>query len=307
MTPTDRPCPDDLFARGRRNELSQIERRALDAHVGQCASCRAASAVATLFDAIPDVQPGDELLIARVAGRATRVSRGGFAQRWMQVAAAGIVVLVGGAATATWLTLKRHEAEHQKAESPSPSVSPRKHVVKSSSGPAPAGDLADLAADAVEAPALSPRGVASARPEAHERHPTSRSMVQGPQQTGAASLFAEANAVRRAGELRRAVGLYQSLRQQFPESSQALLASLSIGDLLFGLGDPAGAFAAYDSYLNHFPAGALTEEALFGRARCLARLGRTAEERQTWEELVLRYPRSVYRPAANRRLEELGR
>ena len=131
-------------------------------------------------------------------------------------------------------------------------------------------------------------------------------MQLAPQPRDAAALFAQANAVRRAGELERAIGLYQSLQRQFPESSQAHLASLSLGDLLFGLGDATGALAAYDAYL-HSPKGSLTEEALFGRARCLARLGRTAEERQTWEQLVRRYPRSAYRPAADRRLEELGR
>ena len=75
--------------------------------------------------------------------------------------------------------------------------------------------------------------------------------------------------------------------------------------MLLRLGDPAGAIAAYDSYLEHASGGALTEEALFGRARCLARLGRTAEERQTWEDLVHGFPQSAYQPVAIKRLGEL--
>lgn len=121
----------------------------------------------------------------------------------------------------------------------------------------------------------------------------------------ARSLFAEAHAVRRAGGLGRAVGLYHRLGRDFPGSAEALLASVSLGDLLLRLGDPAGAVAAFDSYLERASGGALAEEALVGRARSLARLGRTAEERQTWEDLVHRFPRSAYQPAAIKRLGEL--
>jgi TolA-binding protein len=101
--------------------------------------------------------------------------------------------------------------------------------------------------------------------------------------------------------------LYRTLRGQFPESNQALLSALSEGDLLLSLADHAGALAAYDAYLARRPPGSLTEEALFGRARALGKLGQSAEERQTWEELARRFPRSAYAPAAKRRLEDLGR
>ena len=40
------PCRDDLLARSRREPLSAVERRALDAHLGVCELCRAARAFA---------------------------------------------------------------------------------------------------------------------------------------------------------------------------------------------------------------------------------------------------------------------
>ena len=122
----------------------------------------------------------------------------------------------------------------------------------------------------------------------------------------AASLFSEANSVRRSGEVRKAIALYQALRQRFPASSQAMLSAISLGELLLGEGDPAGAITAYAAYLRDAPQGTLTEEALYGRARGLRMLGRGAEEGQTWEELVRRFPRSAYQPLASRRLRELA-
>jgi outer membrane protein assembly factor BamD (BamD/ComL family) len=120
-----------------------------------------------------------------------------------------------------------------------------------------------------------------------------------------ASLFAEANGERRHGNLRRAVTLYETLRAQFPESDQARLSSISVGDLLLGLGEPGRALRAFDSYLAEVRGGALGEEAMFGRARCLRELGDAPREAETWHGLVRDFPASAYAPIARRRLAEL--
>jgi TolA-binding protein len=122
----------------------------------------------------------------------------------------------------------------------------------------------------------------------------------------AASVFAAANAARRRGEIPKAMALYESLRERFPDSSQAVLSFISVGDLLLGEGAADKAVAAYGAYLRGAPHGSLTEEALYGRARGLRLAGRTAEERQTWQELSRRFPRSAYEPTASRRLRELA-
>jgi TolA-binding protein len=296
----ERRCPDDLVARGQRGHLSELERHALAAHLSQCADCRAASALAGLFDAVPDKQPGDGDLIARIADRVVRsphriVHRPG----WKVAAVVAVVVLTCGGATAAWMAYRQlpsvESLSGASAHKPRPAARSARvlPLVRPAEAPAVPND---------EAPA-------SAEPQRKRRAQipaASLPSAEPPAEPTAASLFAEANAVRRSGDIHRAIGLYQSLRQRFPESSQAILSAVSVGDLLLGDGDAAGAVAAYSIYLRGLPKGALTEEALFGRARGLRMLGRNAEERQTWQELVRRFPRSAYQPIGSQRLRELA-
>ena len=376
MITGDKQCPDDLLVRGRRQQVSELERRVLDAHLGQCASCRAALVLGALFDTVPETLPGDSELLGRVSSRATR--KRPFIRRWARaVAAAAAVVLFAGGAAAAWVTVGHRVLESRPVEkvaalSPArgrlsnhAAVSPRAipalapSVEESPTAPASPAVAAPAVATAVgqgfprggavEVPRVQgptrehrlsyvteeprsglgwggerriepmpadPLPATATRAETLEpaapRSPSQFPALPQPRREDSRyappdvrSLFAEANAVRRAGELGRAVGLYQRLGRDFPGSAQALLASVSEGDLLLRLGDPTGALAAFDSYLDHASGGSLAEEALFGRARCLARLGRSAEERQTWEALVHRFPRSAYQPAALKRLGEL--
>jgi TolA-binding protein len=305
MTGNDRPCPDDLVARAGRHTLSDLEQRALDAHLESCGPCRAASAVAMLFDTIPETQPEDNQLIARVTARATRVqSRAGW--RGLRAAAVvALVVLTGGAAVAAWLGYRAAErpAGAQPPQIERAARAPRRLAAKLAVLPAsPAAE---------EAPVLMAEPPKPSAATERKRPPMARAEgALSPQgndsETTPASLFAEANSVRRAGEVRKAIGLYQALRQRFPDSEEARLSAISQGDLLLTEGEPAKAIAAYAAYLRAVPRGSLTEEALFGKARGLELLGRSREERETWQELAQRFPRSAYQPAARRRLRELA-
>jgi hypothetical protein len=294
----ERRCPDGLVVRGQREHLSELERQALSAHLAQCPECRGAAALSALFDAVPDQQPGDEALIARVADRAVRAPRRLAPwPRWQVAAAVAVAVLTCGAATAAWVTYRTPPLSRDPQVSPRNTTgSPRRpaHIVPLASPPQPVPVSQD------EPPA--PREPA---PQPKPRPSSLPAPTLAPSPT-AAVLFAEANALRRRGETRQAVALYQSLRQRFPESSQAVLSAISVGDLLLAEADATGAVAAYSDYLRDSPRGALTEEALFGRARALRMLGRGDEERRTWEELLRRYPRSAYQPTASRRLRELA-
>jgi outer membrane protein assembly factor BamD (BamD/ComL family) len=147
---------------------------------------------------------------------------------------------------------------------------------------------------------LSPLPALSAPPPAAAPPPPAASDT-------AASLFAKANALRRQGDVRRAISLYETLEDRFGASPEAAQSEISVGTLELALNDPARALGAFDSYVGHTPAGPLAEEALFGRARSLRMLGRTADERQTWQSLVTRYPGSTYEPMARSRLRELTR
>jgi TolA-binding protein len=301
----ERRCPDDLMARGQREPLNELERHALAAHLSQCGECRAAAALSALFDAVPDSQPGDDDLIARVADRALRKPRRPARFTGLRVAAVvALVILTGGGATAALVAYRRSSekpAAPQGVTPPSPAREARRtRVLPKLSEESPA-----------EIPAAEPAHQPEPVAEPAHKHRLTTPAAPAPaltvaEEPTAASLFAEANAVRRRGDTRQAITLYQHLRQRFPASSQATLSAISEGDLLLGQGDAAAAVVAYSAYLRDAPQGSLTEEALYGRARGLRMQGRSAEERQTWEELVRRFPKSAYQPTASRRLRELA-
>ena len=120
----------------------------------------------------------------------------------------------------------------------------------------------------------------------------------------AEALFRAANEARRARDLDAAAQAYRTLQARFPASKEAILSYLSLGDLALGRRQFAEALAQFDAYLGR-GAAELGEEALLGKAKALAGLGRTAEERETWRALESRYPSSDYRWRARQRLEEL--
>jgi TolA-binding protein len=67
-------------------------------------------------------------------------------------------------------------------------------------------------------------------------------------------------------------------------------------------GQASGALSQFDRYLARRSQGPLAQEALFGKASALSRLGRLEEERRTWETLLARFPTSIYRDRAHERL-----
>jgi TolA-binding protein len=121
----------------------------------------------------------------------------------------------------------------------------------------------------------------------------------------AATLFARANAARRRGDRDEALRLYRRLQERFPASDEARLSHATMGKLVLE-GEPDAALAEFDRYLGAAKGGALGEEALVGRAVALGRLGRHAEEKAAWQELLARHPRSVHAARARARIAELA-
>ena len=113
-------------------------------------------------------------------------------------------------------------------------------------------------------------------------------------------LLRAANDARRARRLDDAIRGYEDLQARFPASREALVSRLSLGNLALSRGAFATALAAFDAY---FASGAtdLDEEALIGKARALAGLGRADEEREAWRALETRHPSSEYRWRARQR------
>jgi TolA-binding protein len=307
-------CREDLFARSRRAPLSAVEQRALDAHLAVCELCRAARGFALLYDAIPDrASARDDALIARLADR---VASGAAARRphrrpRVVAIAAGVALMVAAGGAAAWVSVRALRARSAEGEGDARLVPSRAHV-----GARVARATQSVAANAGdEAPHDAP--TPDDRPVHDDkrvsRHHVGRERISAPQPAvakaapTAAELFAEANAARRALDLRGATDLYLTLDRRFPDSEEALVAQVSAGDLLSRLGEPAAALRAFDRYLARRPAGALAPEALFGRARALQRLGRRQDEIDCWRQLQRSFPGSIYESAARQRLGELSR
>jgi TolA-binding protein len=300
---TARQCPDDLLVAARGRWLSDLERQVVSSHLARCEQCRAGELAAGLlrapFVAGDAASDADRALIERVAERASAsmargVRRADF--RWRRVAVAAAVFLaLGGGVASAWIGrsfVSPRTVERAGAPIPSP-VSARAHRNGSWLAPQPE----PVAPARTPAPA---KKLVAAR--------SARDGVVGPASPEtAASLFAAAARARHDGDIRGAVARYEELRSAFPDSDQARVACVSMGDLLLRLEEPARALKAFDAYLAAVRSGSLREEALFGRARCLKKLGEEAAEQETWARLIRDFPGSAYGPVARQRLEELRR
>jgi hypothetical protein len=147
-----------------------------------------------------------------------------------------------------------------------------------------------------------PKAASSASPARPPRRPARADL--GAPSADAATVFRDANEARRGHRLDEARRGYELLQARFPESPEATLSHLSLGNLELARGAFASALVEFDAYVAE-GASDLAEEALVGKARALAGLGRAAEERETWHALEARYPSSEYRFRARDRLRAL--
>ena len=303
-------CREDLYARSRRSTLSAVEQRALDAHLAVCDLCRAASALAAVYDAIPDhAGAADDLLVARLAERVSgRAAVRPRRRAKIFASVAGLALLVAAGGAAAWVSVRGFPSRSSESPVGAEPERPRSRVeVAPVARPdqtiereAPGGQAPGGAKQAPrEKPMTRPGGAGergkSLRPSLAMSAPT------------AAGLFADANAARRASDLRKATDLYLALDRRFPGSAEAPVALVSAGDLLLRLGEPAAALQAFDRYLDRLPDGALAPEALFGRARTFRQLARRPEEMDAWRRLLQAFPGSIYESAGRQRLGELLR
>ena len=281
-------CPDNLLIGYRRGTLSDEEQARLAGHLGACPTCRLSLQVGLDFEQVLHMQPGDDVIAARFA----REMEGQVAQRgaprragsrrsvWL---AAALIALGASAA----LAAARFGAW--------PFVAERETAVPAAQSErrAPRAVVRGRPVQQPVVPSAEPAPAPSSAPQA----------VAGSDAPSAAELFAQANARRREGEPRRARVLYRQLQQRYPGSAEVEVSHVSLGRVQLELGEAREALAQFERYLGKQPRGALAEEALFGKASALERLGRRGEERRTWQALLEGYPGSVYGERARQRLE----
>lgn len=314
MTAQLNRCRDDLFARSRRAPLSAVEQRALDAHLAVCDVCRAAGAFAAVYDAIPDhASATDDLLIARLAERVASRAAALRPRRRARILAiaAGLALLVAAGGAAAWVSVRGFPSRSLETRATARPESGRlRTATELALASRPVDEVTDRETPSgrvsnEKKPAPSDKGM-TRHGGVGERAKSPRTSLATAAPT-AAELFAEANAARRALDLRKATNLYLALDRRFPESPEAPVALVSAGDLLSRLGEPATALYAFERYLDRRPDGALAPEALFGRARTFRQLGRRQDEIDGWRRLLRAFPGSIYESAGRQRLGELLR
>lgn len=296
---------EDKVVLARRGALSDHERRRLEIALNTSESTRALHAAGIAFDRMHTDAPSDDALLTRVSARTSARVLGGRARnprrlgRLTKLAAA--VLMVSGAAAASLWHLER-TGSSRPVESPitrTPSEEATNAARPDRGAVHPASNEQVVSNDGADEP---DDNAAAPSPAATSPTPPVVTHREAPSIEDAGGLFKNANDARKAGDPERALALYQTLRRRFPASPEAQISLVLAGRLLLASGQASRALSLFDQYLKAGAPGGLAEEALSGKAHALAELGRTAEERQVWRQLLRQFPKSVYVRKARERL-----
>jgi tetratricopeptide (TPR) repeat protein len=311
-TPT---LSEDLIPLERRGALAEPERRRLVVALRASSTLRALRELGGDFDEVPLHVSGDSALLERIAARAK--SHGGSAsikpslrmRRPLALAAVVSFTLASLSAAAmvyhsSWLNMvypPMHRGGLDDSSAPATEVSRVRKV--------PRVAVSQETNQALRVDVEGTRTQLKTELKREAVNPESAIISSSTLSVGsrpsAAELFSTANSARRAGDVAQAIRFYQQLVLEYPGSSEASLSHVVRGRIHLNDGNWTQALQQFDVYLRGSPGGSLAQEALDGKARSLGQLGRTVEERGVWQQLVDRYPRSIYMDTARRRISEL--
>jgi hypothetical protein len=161
----------------------------------------------------------------------------------------------------------------------------------------------DTSTTSVESTTEATVGEATGEATGEDTGATPRSRVSSIPKT-ADGLLSRAQAQLRDGKTKAALQTYARLVDGFPSSREAKAALVSMGRIELGRGRAAAALAHFDAYLAA-SAGALVEEARYGRIRALRKLGRRSQELGSIEAFLADHPGSIYATRLEQRAAEL--
>lgn len=300
---------EDLSARSRRGELSEAEQKQLRVALDASVEARMAHRAGLEFDAEDSVLAGDEALAQRVSERLLTthptvkpIARRSGRRIW-RFAAAGVCLTVAAAAgtpVARNATELIRELTWGSSSSPSRAVPPE----PAPAPPAPAKAAPAVLPDPPAEPEAEPETESAETSAPKERRVQRRKAKPSveTEESGAATAFREASRLRREGRAAEAIQQYAALLKRYPSSPEARASEIALGMLHLGAGSPASGLRYFDRYLSTNPGGQLAADALWGKTRALAAMGRNEEARRGLELLIDRYPRSTYATAARAKL-----
>jgi hypothetical protein len=328
MSETD---PFDLVCRSRRELLPEEAHQRL---MGGSMETRLMTLMLNEFERESRLQAGDELVVARMAARATKASRIRMPRHvrmhtWLLAAA---LAFVGAVACAYWVVAPNtvrpkpaatSESPGSKAKSgggaPGPSiartteaeeppVSPDRGALPVIPAPLSPPNLYGESGTTAVVPALVPstrlpslKARASGDGPSNPRLKPRDGDDDGAADRTPAALFARANSLRRGGRSSEALGLYQTILDKFPSAREAPPARLALAKLLEG-SNPTQALAHYRLLAQR--KGTLRAEGLWGLAETARNLGQSALEQRTLSELVREFPNSPYAAVARERMQD---
>jgi hypothetical protein len=335
--------PENLGVRARRAALLPGEQAEFERVLSASPILRMAHQLGRDFDAIAAVEAGDEQRVARFVDRALAARRPKRKRLfgpvrlspWMAAAAVlavcGVALGVRGVwwphptttpvASAAVAASAPEQVKHRAVSLPRPvseatdqssaaTTQSNQNVIEPSVSLPSASQVVPLhsarvpvirpSLQVVPTPTLAP--VMTAAPQ--RKDSVASFVLEQPSELSAGALMRQASRARSLGEIDRAVALLSELQNEFSGTPEAHVSLVSLGKLLMQCGKPNAALQRFSSYLA--TSGPLEEEALVGRARSLAALGRASEERSTWQRLLARFPGSIYAGAARDRMVTLG-
>jgi tetratricopeptide (TPR) repeat protein len=271
-----------------------IERLVLDQRPGPAARISSARANALVQAAMSEAYARgitDEVIEEHRARRATV-----WQAPWVRavaMAAAGLLMLVGGAAAAKLVIEAIWDAP---PSAPALAEPPAQQPARKAFSPVPVPDDVALPAEP-EALELEPAQRAPLKPSA--RREDVEKITE--------DLLQAANRARAAGKFRDAADTYAEVYEQHPSSLSAYVAEVAAGSLeLEHLDRPDRAVRLFRKALRTRPDGALDLEARQGLAIALRDLGREREEIAALKALVSAHPDRPAALRAHTRLIELG-
>ena len=251
------------------------------------------------FERESRVRPGDDLLVARINGRALAALgarpapvRAPAKRRTVMLLVAAAVLLVAGLAGA-WLGGARprpapapvpasESTAHKPALKPKPIAKPKPSAVIEPVAPiVPLEDLEPLAPSPAPSACASPiRELKPAVPEL------------------ASELFMRANRLRRQGRAGEAAVLYELLLDQYPSAREVGPTRLALGKYLQAK-QPERALVQYRALAG--AGGALRAEALWGISEIATARGERRVAEQALADLLREFPDSPYAEVARER------
>lgn len=280
----------DLVCRAHSSQLDADEQRRLAQQLASSFEARLMDNLLSSFEREARVQPGDELLLARMTARALK-GRSGVVRRprtWIASALAAALLLMASL-SAAWM-LQRARSERVPPTPPS----------------APSGDVERPKSRSIAPARPEPRPEPQLEPQLEPLEPAPQPEARKPRSVertaaSAASVFARANDLRRSRQTADAIALYRELLNRYPNSREAAPARLALAKLLAS--EPHRALVEYRALAANN--GALRAEALWGVAESAARLGEQGAESAALMQLLRDYPNSVYAPIARSRMADV--